>query len=229
MRNYIVVHSVRVCTEFVPETYGRHTTVGPVFLLPVGKHGKSASYQVCACRCGKYSAVSTASLVKRTSVSCGCFRRESTTANKTTHGHSHSSEYRSWEAMRHRCDNKTHPKHRIYGGRGIGYCDRWKEFSNFFQDIGLKPGPEYTLDRYPDKNGNYQPGNCRWADKREQANNTRTNRMVTINGKTDTLANWVRRYKQNYFRVKSRINRGWEPLLALTHPTRTKLRKASRP
>jgi hypothetical protein len=81
------------------------------------------------------------------------------------------SEYKSWNAMRNRCLHETHEWYHRYGGRGITICDRWlNSFENFFEDMGRKPGPEYSLHR-KDNDGNYEPGNCKWATIEEQMNN----------------------------------------------------------
>lgn len=89
-----------------------------------------------------------------------------------THGQRQTPEYRAWRAMRYRCLVPTAHNYHYYGGRGITICDRWSEFPAFLADMGQRPGPEYSLDR-KDNEGNYEPGNCRWATKSEQALNRR--------------------------------------------------------
>jgi hypothetical protein len=86
-------------------------------------------------------------------------------------------EYASWRAMLSRCQNANHPSYFRYGGRGISVCERWLKFENFLADMGERPRGK-TLDRYPDNNGNYEPGNCRWATPSEQSSNRRA-RVVT--------------------------------------------------
>lgn len=85
------------------------------------------------------------------------------------------SEYNSWRSMHERCRNPKCDNYADYGGRGIQVCERWKLFENFLTDMGRRPTPQHTLDRYPDVNGNYKPGNCRWATPKEQRANQRLN------------------------------------------------------
>jgi hypothetical protein len=95
----------------------------------------------------------------------------------------HLPEYNSWHGATQRCSNRNNPKYKDYGGRGIKVCERWlgrDGFKNFLTDMGYKPSPQHSLDRFPNKNGNYEPGNCRWATPLQQGNNKRNNTFPTV-------------------------------------------------
>lgn len=97
------------------------------------------------------------------------------------HGMSGSPEFKSWHGMLQRCYNETDREFKRYGGRGISVCPRWKEsFQNFFDDMGAKPSKGMSIDRYPNNDGNYEPGNCRWATPLQQAQNRRNNRLSSF-------------------------------------------------
>lgn len=107
------------------------------------------------------------------------------------HGKCRTTEYRSWNGMKNRCNNPNDKNYDRYGGRGIRVCDRWnRSFVSFLEDMGEKPEGT-TLDRI-DVNGNYEPSNCRWATPLEQSNNQRTNVKVTYKGKTMNISQWAR-------------------------------------
>lgn len=142
-----------------------------------------------------------------------------------TRGNSMTPIYRRWADMVKRCTNPKHIVFRYYGGRGIRVCDRWIVFANFLADMGDLPTPKHELDRYPDKNGNYEPGNCRWATRSENMRNTRVNHLVTFQGKTQCLAAWSEETGLSYGVLKDRLDKlGWTPAKALTTPSHTKLR-----
>jgi hypothetical protein len=107
-------------------------------------------------------------------------------------------EYRAWAGMRTRCSNPSNSRWADYGGRGIRVCDRWQtSFENFRADMGPRPSAEHSLDRI-DVNGNYEPDNCRWATKRQQAQNVRTNVRLVIGGKELVLRDAARQHNVSY-------------------------------
>lgn len=137
-------------------------------------------------------------------------------------------EYRTWSAMRERCNNPTHKNFKHYGGRGIRVCERWDSFENFLADMGRKPGSFYSIER-KDTNGNYEPDNCKWATDGEQRSNRRNSVFVTINGETKIEAEWTRIANLPKGTVKYRLSRGWpERLLLSPHRTLARALRAER-
>jgi len=144
----------------------------------------------CLCDCGNYTVVQYSNLVTGHTKSCGCLNAE-TVAN-LKHGMCYTTEYKSYKKMIERCYTETADNFKYYGGRGIKVCDRWLEsFENFFADMGLKPSPKHSIDRFPDKKGNYEPSNCRWATQKEQANNTTRNVVYEYQGKSMNQSQWA--------------------------------------
>lgn len=152
-------------------------------------------------------------------IQVGKRRRE--TPWKVTHGKSKTPTYRIWVGMMSRCYRAKPTEYRLYQGRGIRVCKRWHQFVNFLSDMGERPSGK-VLDRR-DNNGNYTPRNCRWASPKESSNNTRWNRLVTMNGETMSLTMWCRKLGIPYGRVHGRVYAyGWSPIVALTAPLHVK-------
>jgi hypothetical protein len=142
----------------------------------------------------------------------------------TTHGHAKcrttgkSPEYRCWGHILDRCYRPKTGGYERYGGRGIKVCDRWRHsFENFLADMGTKPSKDHSIDRI-DVNGDYEPGNCRWATRAEQDLNRRNTLFVTAMGETLPLKVWSERTGIPYDAMWSRIKSGWDEERAVTAP-----------
>lgn len=146
----------------------------------------------CKCICGNETIVRATALRNGSIKSCGCYNVERTIETQSIHGQSKNGiTYKSWESLRNRCNNPNNPEYYNYGGRGIRVCDRWNSFKNFLADMGERPSLEYSIDRYPNNNGNYEPANCRWATQKEQCRNLRVNKWIEYNGKTMIKTDWA--------------------------------------
>ncbi len=145
---------------------------------------------------------------------------EHTTTHGATRGRKRTREYRAWLDMRIRCKYRNRKSSVNYVKRKIKICRRWQDsFENFLADMGPCPSG-LTLDRYPDNNGNYEPGNCRWATRQEQNENSRHCHFITFAGKTFTVARWARILRVSRLTLNGRLRRGWTPIQALTRPVR---------
>jgi hypothetical protein len=177
----------------IGEKFGRLTVVADA------KHG----YWHCRCECGKETAPNATHLRSGRVKSCGCWRE----ARKITHGMSRTPTYDSWRAMIKRCDDPKSDQYANYGGRGIKVCERWRKFENFYSDMGEKPEGK-SLDRHPDYNGNYEPGNCRWATQTQQIRNKRNTTRVTYEGEELPLAELCERKGMKLRKVRHRLALG---------------------
>ena len=155
----------------------------------VGKEAQGIVW-MCRCDCGTEKTVSGGNLRSGLSKSCGCWNLEQVRSAKK-HGMSKSPEFKVWKLMRNRCNNTDSPDYPRWGGRGIRVCPRWDaSFSDFYADMG--PRPDGTSIERMDNNGNYDPGNCKWATDEEQAHNKRNNRVLVGMGKTQLLCDWAK-------------------------------------
>ena len=171
---------------------------------------KGHSYWLCQCECGNYKIVRGSHLKSGNVKTCGCV------APRKTHGMSGTRLYNIWENMFQRCYNKTDHAYERYGGRGISVCSEWKDFESFFKwSIDHGYSKSLSIDR-KDNDGNYSPSNCRWATPKQQANNTRKNRLITFEGRTQTMIQWAREKGINQSTLSMRINKyGWSAERAL--------------
>lgn len=171
----------------------------------------------CRCDCGNDSLVSGSHLWDGSTKSCGCLKQE--TKSRRTHGRSQTTEYRIWNGIRQRCENPRRRFYPAYGGRGIAVCEHWKSFANFYADMGPRPSARHTIERV-DNSGNYEPTNCVWATRTNQARNRRSNRLVIFGGESRTLAEWVELADLPYPTVWARLLKGWPIARALITPVR---------
>lgn len=177
---------------------------------------------LCRCDCGQPSTPQAQALLGGTAKSCGCLAREELIARSTKHGHAQTGRmtgaYKAWQAMMQRCYQASHIEYPSYGGRGIQVCDRWRHgFAAFLSDLGDRPSPSHSIDRL-DGTGHYEPGNCRWATRVEQARNRSCNRMVTAFGRTQCIAAWAEETGINAGTLRNRIAVGWDAERALREP-----------
>lgn len=144
-------------------------------------------------------------LLGKNTESCGCLREEMRPNLHLTHGYSDTRLYGIWNSMIQRCTNPNVKAFKDYGGRGIRVCDKWlNSFEDFLADIGERPSLKHSLDRYPNNDGNYEPGNVRWATTQEQSRNKRDNHWLEYKGEIKIFKDWTIQFglnRGNLFRM----------------------------
>lgn len=188
------------CVDMVGMVFGRLTVIS------LCERKNNRTYCNCKCLCGVEKLMRADGLRSGTSRSCGCLLKDSHKKRLTKHGQARNSIYYSWENMVQRCTNQNTPNYKNYGGRGICITNSWLIFENFYKDMGEKP-KGLSLDRI-DNNGNYCKENCRWATRKEQANNTRTNTILEYNSVKKTLSQWADTLGMRSASLIKRINKG---------------------
>ena len=191
-----------------------------------GKNKAGQSVWRCRCSCGNAKAVLGTNLVSGRTSSCGCYKLQRIAESHTTHGHTKnhgkgSATYRSWVAMRRRCHEPGASNYRWYGARGVHICDRWMGtdgFKCFLEDMGESPSAKHSIDRFPDKDGNYEPGNCRWALPAEQSRNRTDNVVLTLDGRSMCVADWAAALNLSRYTLYRRVRLGWTSEEVLTTP-----------
>lgn len=201
--------------EMVGQRFGR--------LVVVGRAENSKAGHIrwkCQCDCGSTTTVGGTELRSGHTSSCRCLSIEIMRARCFKHGQHHENrEYRTWCAMKQRCANPNHADYADYGGRGIRVCDEWQSsFIAFLRDVGRCPSDRHSIDRFPNNDGNYEPGNTRWATPIQQGRNQRTNRLIAIGGRTQCTAGWAEEYEISPAIIWTRLHDNWNPVAAVILP-----------
>ncbi len=204
--------------DLTDRRFGRLVVVGYA-----GRRGHNHRWAV-SCDCGSRIYALGSNLSRGNTQSCGCLHSERTIASRTTHGLVHSAEYTAHQSMIARC-RRPQNNNRHYERR-ICVCNRWVTgegdrtgFECFYQDMGARPSEHHSVDRI-DNDGNYEPGNCRWATRRQQNSNTTRNRFVVYHGERITLADAVRLSGVSRASLTNRLDRGWSVGAAIETPAR---------
>jgi hypothetical protein len=197
------VGTQKVRANLIGKKFGKLTVIE---FAEINKHKKSM--WKCRCDCGKEVIVLGSHLVSGHTVSCGKH------AKFVKHGQRHTKLYKVWLSMKNRCNNTADCKYNLYGGRGIRVCEEWQsDFQAYHDYVSSLPhyGEKgYSLDRI-DNDGNYEPGNVRWATQKEQSNNKRTNIYISCYNETHTLKEWSDITGVNYSTIHGRYKRGKSP------------------
>lgn len=175
-------------------------------------------YWLFQCSCGTApKAIYRYNVINNKTISCGCFHKQRIEETFLRHGSGRAGKqtraFRIWCNMRARCNNPNNKDYMHYGGRGITYCESWSKFENFIADMG-EPKPKDTIERL-DVNKGYCPENCIWLSCSLQNRNKRNSRLLTHNGKTQSMAEWAEELGIKYSTIRSRLRYGWTDSEAL--------------
>lgn len=183
------------------------------------KHRKAL--WLCHCECGNEKTVTTDQLTTGQTKSCGCLKN----IDKIKHHKTGTRLYIIWANIKQRCYNIKSTSYKRYGARGITLCSEWQQFEPFY-NWAIQNGYQdnLSIDRI-DNNGNYEPANCRWTTRKEQARNTRRNRYITINQKTHCLSEWAEIKGIKISQIEGRLRDGWTYERAIMTPFRNKAKR----
>lgn len=170
-------------------------------------HIEHTAFYLCRCDCGK-ELIIKGTLISRKSKpqkSCNeCYQKR-----RLLHGMTNTKEFFAWRGILSRCGNPNDDAYSNYGGRGIKVCERWKEFKNFYEDMGLAPSKKHSLDRKENNKGYYKD-NCRWVVMKVQQRNKRNNYVVEYNGDKKCLSEWAEVIGICHSTLYYRLKRGWD-------------------
>lgn len=200
--------------DLTGQVFGRLTALRPV------RDAQHRLRWLCQCSCGNRVSILTGTL-RYSTRSCGCAIRDSIIRRSTKHGFAQSRNlhplYATWQNMRSRCENPKNKRWPNYGGRGIRVCENWTQFDKFLQDVGPRPSKKHSLDRI-DNDGDYEPGNVRWATTTEQARNKSSSKIYEWAGMSMCLSEWCERADMPVSTVRARIKANWPFVTAISTP-----------
>jgi hypothetical protein len=202
----------------IDQRFGRYLVIGLDTQPRKKTKGHGERRWIVRCDCGQTRSVIGSLLRKGAAQSCGCLQIELARAKALRHGCSNDLTYSSWRAVKRRCLDESREQFPKYGGAGIAVCARWRDsFESFLSDMGQRPSRLHTIDRVDNSKG-YEPGNCRWATKREQALNRRDTILVTVGEETLCIAEWSRRSGVTHGTILRRVHSGWDARRAVFEP-----------
>lgn len=206
--------------DYTGQRFGRLLVVER---LPKYKNGYT--YYRCKCDCGNEIITYSAQFVCGKTISCGCYSKEMAKERMTTHGKRHTQIYKVWAGIKDRTNPDNNNCKNNYRKLGVKMCKEWHDSFEAFYEWSVANGykeeklpngrNKYEIDRI-DTYGDYEPSNCRWITFKEQMNNQTTNKHITYNGKTQTLAQWCEELGLNYGLVNHRLWKGWSVDRAFT-------------
>lgn len=197
----------RAMTDLTGKIFGRLTVIE----ITNERYYESVCW-LCLCECGNNKIVPSARLIHGKTKSCGCYNLDVLKYRSTTHGETIngviSTEWAIWSKMIDRCTRKTSKSFIDYGGRGITVCEKWKNgFENFLYDMGRRPGKSYSLERVDNDKGYYKE-NCKWATRKAQAGNRRSNvRLIYLNREM-IMQDWANELKKDHSLITYHLKKG---------------------
>ena len=199
--------------DLTGERYGRLTVI-----KRAPNKGRTTVWE-CRCDCGKVKNVRQPDLRAGRTKSCGCMRHDMLMQKNTIHGLSDTRICGIWRSMKDRCSNPNNKAYCNYGGRGIKVCDEWFNSLEKFYQWSMENGyaEDLSIDRI-DNDGNYEPENCRWVDRKIQNRNKRSNHIIEYKGKEKPLCDWADEFGIGYSTILRRLDLGWTIEEALETP-----------
>jgi len=199
-------------------TFGKLTYVSELEPRKMGQ--RLRRFALWQCECGVQKEIAVEAVTSCSTKSCGCQIAEANRKRLLSHGMTNTVEYRAWQMIKDRCTNPKNNRWQHYGGKGVTMFVGWlNNFENFFEHMGLRPDECDSVERI-NPHGNYEPGNVKWDNMKNQQNNRTNNRQITFNGTTKTLAQWAEQTNIKRTTIAYRLDKlGWSVEKTLTTST----------